>query len=103
EYAAEFDPPKPGEPPNCAVSEWMPTASAEVLNVALPPAPTEPEPSVAAPSLKVTVPEFGPPVSEATCAVIVTLELKVDGFGDEETLVVVAALQPGSATRTSNG
>src|SRR5207253_9029236 len=69
----------------------------------VPPTPTPTVPRVARPSLKVTEPELGAPVSDATCAVIATLELNVDGFGDEETVVVVAALQPGSATSVSNG
>lgn len=43
-------------PPYVARSEWLPTPNALVVNVATPPAPTAPVPSVVAPSKNVTAP-----------------------------------------------
>jgi len=73
-----------------AVMECTPTASAEVLNVALPLASVAVL-SVDAPSLKVTVPVGVPPV-EVTVAVKVTAAANVEGFRDEATEAELFAL-----------
>jgi len=56
-----------------AVMEWVLTERLKIANVATPPTPTVEEPSVVAPSLKVTVPVGVPaPVVTETVAVKVT-------------------------------
>src|SRR5262245_22535192 len=79
-------------PPYTAVIECEPTPNAEVLNVACPPLRV-PDPSVAAPSLKVTDP-LGVPLPGAlalTVAVKVTDWPDTEGLLDETTVVVVFA------------
>ena len=71
--------------------EWLPKANAEVVNVAFPPL-SVPVPSVVAPSLKVTVPVGVPEVAGFTVAVKVTDWPNPDGFMEEATEVVEAAL-----------
>jgi hypothetical protein len=72
---------------------WLPTARVEVVNVAVPEL-TEPVPSVAAPSKKVTVPVFTVAVDgelAVTVPVKVTGWPKTAGFADELMVVVVLA------------
>ena len=70
--------------------ECVPPVSADVAKVALP-AEIVPEPSVAAPSLKVTVPETVPATPDVTAAVKVTVLTKVDGFSEDVSFVALAA------------
>jgi hypothetical protein len=72
------------------VIECDPAVSVVVINVA-DPAAKVPIPNGVAPSRNVTVPVIVPAVVELTVAVNVTLAPTVDGFADEETLVVVVA------------
>jgi hypothetical protein len=75
------------------VRVWLPTASAEVVNVACPPL-SVPVPIGLPPSKKVIVP-VGVPVPGATgetVAVKATDWPKTEGFTDEVTVVVVLAL-----------
>ena len=80
--------------------ECVPTDSAEVLNVALP-LMRVPVPSVAPPFLKVTGPVGVPVVVDFTVAVKVTAVPKADGFFEETTDVVVAALVIGACVTVS--
>jgi hypothetical protein len=66
------------------------TDSADVENVATPPALSVPVPSKVAPSRKVTVP-VGVPARLVTVAVKVTDWPKVEGFGEPVTIVVLLA------------
>src|ERR1700752_419363 len=71
---------------------WLPTASAEVVNVAIPPL-SVPVPMGLPPSRNVTVP-VGVPLPGATgetVAVKVTDWPNTDGFVDEVTVVLVSA------------
>ena len=70
--------------------EWLPTANAEVVNVAFPRL-SLPVPSTVAPSLNVTVPVGVPEVAGFTVAVKVTAWPAADGFTEETTEVVEAA------------
>jgi hypothetical protein len=72
---------------------WLPTASVEVANVALPELKAAVA-SVAAPSRKVTVPVGVPAPGETalTVAVKVTAWPNTDGFTDEVTVVELEAL-----------
>ena len=72
------------------VTEWLPTANAEVVNFAFPPLIT-PEPSTLIPSLNVTDPVIVPAVAEVTVAVNVTVWPKTDGFAEAITDVEVTA------------
>ena len=74
-------------PPYTAVIEWLPAASALVLNVACP-LLNVPVPSVVAPSLNVTVPVGVPPLLD-TVAVNVTEVPNALGFCDETTAVAL--------------
>ncbi len=74
-----------------------PCVSVVVVNVAMP-AASVPLPIWVAPSRKFTVPAIVPAVVEVTVAVNVTLAPTVDGFSDDATLVVVAALPPAAFT-----
>jgi len=67
--------------------EWLPTARAEVVKVAVP-ADSVPVPSTLAPSRKLTLPVGVPPVP-MTVAVNVTDCPERDGFGDDPRVVVV--------------
>ena len=71
----------------------MPTASAEVVNVAMPPL-SVPVPIGLPPSRNVTVPTGvpDPGATAETVAVNVTDWPKTDGFADEVTVVAVFAL-----------
>ena len=71
--------------------EWLPRANVEVVNVAFPPL-SVPVPRVVVPSLKVTVPVGVPEVVGFTVAVKVTAWPNPDGFMEETTKVVDAAL-----------
>jgi len=71
-----------------ALIEWDPTASVEVLYVAVP-ALSVPVPSVVLPSLNVTVPVAA---EGETVAVNVTDEPYADGFTDDVSVIVVFAL-----------
>ena len=77
-----------GSPPYCAVIEWLPTASEEVVKVAVP-AASVPVPICVPPSKKITVPVGENPV---TLAVNVTDCPKLEGFFDEDSAVVVATM-----------
>ena len=68
--------------------EWLPAESAAVVKVALPP-DNEPVPSVAAPSMKVTVPVGEKPPD--TVAVKLTLWPELGAVEDGDRLVVVDA------------
>src|SRR5262245_63953919 len=70
--------------------ECEPTARLAVENVAIPPAPMLPVPSVAAPSMKVTRP-VGKPAPEVTLAEKVTDWPKTVGFDEAANVVVVVA------------
>ena len=73
--AAEVEAAKFVSPPYCAVMLWLPVASELVAYVATPEPLRVPEPSLVAPSRKVTVPVGVPllPEAPATVAVKVTL------------------------------
>jgi hypothetical protein len=88
---AEVLPVKFASPPYTAVIECDPTASVDVVNVALPPL-SVPVPSTLVPSLKVTIPVGVPEVAGLTVAVKVTAWPNTDGFAEETTDVEVAAL-----------
>jgi hypothetical protein len=92
--AGEVSAAKFASPPYCAVIECDPCTSADVMNVAFPPAPTVPIPREVIPSKNVTVPLIVPAVAEETVAVNVTLVPAVDGFKDDVTNEVVAAFVP---------
>ena len=78
-------------PPYTAVTCFVPAASVDVEKVAVPPL-NVPVPSVVLPCLNVTVsPLGGAPMLEVTFAVKVTACPYLDGFGDEVSMVVVAA------------
>src|SRR5436305_3203911 len=80
---------QPVAPVKAAVRVWLPPASVEVLNEALPaPSTVTLEARVAVPSLKVTVPT-GTPEPEVTVAVNVTDCPAVEGLGEEVSVVVV--------------
>ena len=72
---------------------WFPTASVEVVKVALPPARV-PAPMLAPPSRNVTVPVGVPDPGKAalTVAVNVTAWPDVEGFSDEVTVVELESL-----------
>src|SRR5580698_4081719 len=88
-------------PPYCAVIEWLPAVSADVINVATPPAPTAPVPIDVAPSRNVTVPVIVPAVDDVTVAVNVTLAPLVEGFDDDVTAVDVVASTGGTTANYS--
>jgi len=73
-----------------ALMVWVPTVSVAVSSVATPPDRAL-VPRVVVPSLKVTVP-VGVPAPEDTVAVKTTVCPKVEGFWDEATEVLEAAL-----------
>ena len=82
-----------GLPPYVAVIEPVPTAKAEVANVALwVEASTVRVPSVTVPFLNVTVPLTDPPDAGITVAVKVTDPPWVEGLRDDARAVVEAAL-----------
>ena len=86
---------KLASPPYCAVmAACTLTLNDEMVIVAMPPAPTLPDPMLVAPSKNVTVPDGlpAPGATATTVAVNVTLCPNTDGFGAEATLVVVLAL-----------
>ena len=68
-----------------------PTVKAEVTRVATPTPSNVPPPRDVAPSKKVTVPVGAPAVAELAVAVNVTVWLRLDGFGEEVTVVVEVA------------
>jgi hypothetical protein len=78
-------------PPYSAVMECVPAVRADVLSAATPLPFRTPVPSVAAPSLNVTVPVGVPPV-DVTVAVNVTDCPNVDAFGADVSVVVVVPL-----------
>ncbi len=77
-----------GSPPYFAVIEWLPTASEEVVRVAVP-AASVPAPICMPLSKKVTVPVGENPVP---VAVNVTDCPKPDGFFDDDSAAVVATI-----------
>jgi hypothetical protein len=77
-------------PEYTAVMDWLPAASTDVDNMALPPL-TVPDPSTVAPSLKDTVPVIVPAVVELTVAVKVTVWPYTVGLTDAVTAVEVPA------------
>ena len=79
--------------PYTAVIEWLPTASAEVVNVAIPEPFKVPVPRVVEPSRNVTVPVGTPDpgASEVIVAVKVTDWPKIDGLAEEAMIDVVAS------------
>jgi hypothetical protein len=70
------------------VIEWLPTASVEEVNVALPAVTVTALARVVVPSVNLTVP-VGVPLADAMVAVRVTDDPDVDGFAEEVTVVVV--------------
>jgi hypothetical protein len=86
----EVLPAKLASPVYTAVIEWLPVASALVVNVAAAEAFNAPVPSVVAPSLNVTLPVGVPAIVEVIVAVNVTDCPNVDGLTDEMTAVTVA-------------
>jgi hypothetical protein len=76
-----------GSPLYCAVIEWLPVASEEIVTLAVP-AASAPAPICAPPSKNLTVPVGESPV---TLAVNVTDCPELDGFGDDDSVVVVCA------------
>ena len=87
----EVLPVKLPSPPYTAVIECDPTVKDEIARVAVP-AVTVPVPIAVAPSLKVTVPVTVPVAVVLTVAVKVTDWPTTDGFDEETTAAVVAAL-----------
>ena len=82
----------PAAPVKVAVMVWLPTANAVVLNDAWPePFTVTFDAKTVAPSVKVTVPTGMPPL-EVVVEVKVTDWPKVEGFGEEVAVVVVAGL-----------
>lgn len=79
-------------PPYCAVTECVAVLSEVVEKVATPFVPTAPVPSVVAPSRNVVFPVIVPAVVDVVVAVNVTDWPFVEGFFEETTTVVVAAL-----------
>jgi hypothetical protein len=81
----------PALPVKTAVIEWVPAASDEVENVALPVVvlTATPEARVVVPSLKAIVPR-GTPFVEVTVAVKVTDAPEFDGFAEDATEFEVA-------------
>ena len=79
--------------PYAAVTKWLPIASTEVVNVAIPEPSKVPVPSVVNPSMNVTVPVGipEPGASEMTVAVNVTDWPNTDGLAEEATDEVVAS------------
>ena len=79
--------------PYTAVIEWLPTASAEVTNVAIPEPSKVPVPSIVEPSMNVTVPVGipEPGASPVTVAVNVIDWPNTDGLAEETTDEVVAS------------
>src|ERR1041384_2227479 len=75
-------------PPYTALIVWLPTDSDELVRVACPDPSSVPVPSVAAPSLNVTVP-VGVPTPAVPVAVNTTDWTNTGGFCDELTVVVV--------------
>ena len=71
---------------------WAPAARDEVENNAAPEVRVTGEPRAVEPSKNVTVPVMVPAVAEVTAAVKVMLVPEGDGFRDDVTAVVVAAL-----------
>ena len=73
--------------------EWLPIASPDVVNVAIPEPFKVPVPRVVEPSRNVTVPVGTPDpgASEVIVAVKVTDWPKTDGLADEATTEVVAS------------
>src|SRR5580658_7967128 len=71
-----------------ALTEWSPTVSARVANVALPPWSGD-VPRVVEPLLNVTVPAGVPEPCEVAVAVSVTACPKLEGLSDELSVVVV--------------
>src|SRR5258708_28588829 len=80
---------------------WAPPARVAMLNVASPAPCNVADPIVAAPSLKVTVPVGMPdPVDGVTVAVNVTACPNIEGFGEEVSVIDVAAFaEPGVVLR----
>ena len=79
--------------PYTAVIEWLPTASADVVNVAIPEPSKVPVPSVVNPSMNVTIP-VGMPEPGATTVIVavnVTDWPNTDGLAEEATDEVVAS------------
>jgi hypothetical protein len=76
-------------PPYCAVSECLPAVSVEVEKVATPPLFRELEPSVVAPSKKLTVPVGVPVPGAVTIAVNVTVAPDTEGFTSAVSVVAV--------------
>src|SRR5262245_66400769 len=76
-----------GSPLYCAVSEWLPTASEEIVKLAVP-AASVPVPICVPPSNKLTDPVGESPV---TVAVNFTGCPKLDGFCDDDSVGVVPA------------
>src|SRR5262252_6191317 len=72
--------------------ECAPSVRAEIVTVAWPAASSGAEPSETVPSRKVTDPVGVPPTGEATVAVKVTAWPRVEGFSEEDSTVLVAAL-----------
>ena len=76
---------------------WVPTASADVVNVACPKASMATgAPRSVPPSVNVTVPvvagpPFAGPLVMVTVAVNVTVWPKVEGFGDDVSVVALSA------------
>ena len=80
-----------GSPPYTAMIVSVPTFSVEVVKV-VDPLLSVPVPSTVLPSMKLTVsPSGGLPALEVTVAVKVTGWPEVEGFGEDVSVVVVAA------------
>jgi hypothetical protein len=79
------------DPLYVAVTMSEPLGTAEVVNDATPPL-NVPDPSVLVPILNVTPPVGVPSYCGVTIAVNVTACPRLDGFGDELSAVIVAAL-----------
>jgi hypothetical protein len=88
-------------PAYSAVMLWTPADNAVVAKVACPEPFNTPDPKVAAPSLKVTVPiEMPDPAGGVTVAVNVTVWPQIEGFSEEVSVVEVAAFaEPGVVLR----
>jgi hypothetical protein len=91
--AADVLPMRSALPPYTAVIDAVPTEIEEVANIAASVvALTAAVPSVVVPALKVTVPLTAVPAGGTTFAVKVTELPRVEGLGEEASVILVAAL-----------
>ncbi len=94
--------PKFESPAYTALMEMVPTGSVDVTKVAVPPL-SDPVPSTVLAFMNETAsPSGGAPRADVTVAEKVTASPYVDGFGEDESVVAVAAAILSLATKASN-